>query len=875
MAPLSPMMQQYFELKERHKDHILFFRLGDFYEMFFDDARLASQELDLTLTGRECGQEERAPMCGVPYHSCEAYIARLVKKGYKVAICEQIDDPKTTRGMLRREVVRVITPGTLIEDAMLEEGSNNFIASVFVGDGMFGLAFADISTGEVHLSQVPEEDETALQNELARFSPSEVIFNSDFLSKNKMGAFLKDRLRCCADMIGDEVFEQSNIQRLLEKQFGHTALEGLALLSKRPIAFALGGLVSYLEDTQKTGVERLVSLDLYSDKRFMNLDINARRNLELTRTMRTGEKRGSLLWVIDRTRTAMGKRLLRLYLEQPLVNPVVIEKRLNAVEELLGDSMLRMDLTGFLGGIRDMERLLTRIVCRSTTPREVKSLEATLRMLPAVRERLGSVAAAYLCEVRRGIDPMEDLAGEIGRVIDDDPPALMKDGGYIKKGCDDELDRLRELLTNTKGVLAKIEADERERTGIKSLKIGYNKVFGYYIEISNSYLSQVPAGYIRKQTLTNGERFITEELKNLEEQILTAREKSLAIEARRFEELRSRISENVRRIQDTAAAIARLDVFCCFAEIAAENNYCRPELSTGGEIVIRDGRHPVVEVLLGSAGRFVANDAELDLRDNQIAILTGPNMAGKSTYMRQVALIVLLAQIGSFVPAASAKIGLVDGIYTRVGASDDLATGQSTFMVEMSEVADILKNATRNSLLILDEVGRGTSTFDGMSIARAMLEYIADPKKLGAKTLFATHYHELTELESIYPMIKNYNTAVKKRGDDITFLRKILPGAVDDSYGIEVSKLAGIPDWIIRRAHQILDDLEASRPVEERRKAVTFRAAPAPEQILMVGERSKVEEELEKVDVNVLTPLEALNKLYELKALLNAQAAKV
>lgn len=873
MAPLSPMMQQYFELKEHHKDHILFFRLGDFYEMFFDDARLASRELDLTLTGRECGQEERAPMCGVPYHSCEAYIARLVKKGYKVAICEQIDDPKTTKGMLRREVVRVITPGTLIEDAMLEEGANNFIASIFVGDGMFGLAFADISTGEVHLNQLPEVEETALQNELARFSPSEVIFNSDFLSKDGMGTFLKDRLRCCADLIGDEVFEQSQIQRLLEKQFGNEALERLELLSKRPIAFALGGLVSYLMDTQKTGVERLVSLDLYSGKRFMNLDINARRNLELVRTMRTGEKRGSLLWVIDRTKTAMGKRLLRLYLEQPLMNPIVIEKRLNAVEELLGDSMLRMDLAGYFGQIRDMERLLTRIVCRSTTPKEIKSLEATLRVLPAVKERLSGAAAAFLREAERAVDPMEELAAEIGRVIDDDPPALMKDGGYIRKGCDPELDRLHELLTNTKGVLAEIESREREKTGIKTLKIGYNKVFGYYIEISNSYLSQVPPEYIRKQTLTNGERFITEELKKLEEQILTARERSLAIEAKRFEELRCLISENVRRIQDTAAAVARLDVYCCFAEVAAENHYCRPELSSGGEIAIRDGRHPVVEVLLGDAGRFVANDTELDLGGRQIAILTGPNMAGKSTYIRQVALIVLLAQIGSFVPAASAKIGLVDGIYTRVGASDDLATGQSTFMVEMSEVADILKNATRNSLLILDEVGRGTSTFDGMSIARAMLEYIADPKKLGAKTLFATHYHELTELESSYPMIKNYNTAVKKRGDDVTFLRKIVPGAVDDSYGIEVSKLAGIPDWIIRRAHQILDDLEAARPIEERRKTMTLRSAPL-EQVVMVGERSKVEEELEKTDINVLTPIEALNKLYELKALLGAQAVK-
>ncbi len=599
----------------------------------------------------------------------------------------------------------------------------------------------------------------------------------------------------------------------------------------------------------------------------MVLDAIARRNLELIRTMHSGEKRGSLLWVIDKTNTAMGKRLLRHYLEEPLLNPVLIDKRLNAVEELKQDSMTRMDLIEALSGVYDMERLLTRVVCGTTSPREMASLAATLRRLPGLKERLAGARAQYLREARDGIDPLTDAADRIEKTLSEDPPSLMKDGGYIRAGFDPELDELRSILTNTKEYLARIESKERERTGIKTLKIGFNKVFGYYIEITNSFRDQVPQEYIRKQTLTGSERYITQELKELENRILTARERQLSLEQRLFEELRAFVCSQTGRIQQTALAVARLDVYVGFAALAVENDYCRPQITTTGEIRIRDGRHPVVEKLLDAQNRFVANDTELDRNENRIAILTGPNMAGKSTYIRQVALIVLMAQIGCFVPASSAVIGVVDGIYTRVGASDDLATGQSTFMVEMHEVAEILRNATQDSLLILDEVGRGTSTFDGMSIARAMLEYIADKKKVGAKTLFATHYHELTELEHVLPCVKNYNTAVKKRGDDITFLRRIVRGAVDDSYGVEVSKLAGIPDWIVRRAKEILSDLEKSRPISERRAAL--RKTPDETGQTALPQSSPIDDAVRALDVDTLTPLEALNKLYEFKSMLN------
>lgn len=870
MPPLSPMMQQYFEIKEQHKDHILFFRLGDFYEMFYEDAQVASRELELVLTGRDCGQEERAPMCGIPYHSCEAYIARLIKKGYKVAICEQVEDPKEAKGVVKREVIRVVTPGTLIEANMLDEGANNYIASVYAGEDAFGLAFADISTGQVFVTHLPSGDLAPLKAELARFSPSEVVFNDKFLSFTSMGTFLKERLSCCADVIGPEAYAEDAPKTLITAQFGEIACTPDGAAAEPETACALGGLLHYLHETQKTGVERLVALERYSETRYMALDATARRNLELTQTMRSGEKRGSLLWVIDKTKTAMGKRLLRRYLEQPLCHPVMIEKRLNVVAEIMDDSMLRLDLTEQLSGIYDMERLLTRIVCGATNPRELCSFASALRQLPKVLSLLGNCKSRYLRQIVLAIDPMEDIEALITNAIADDPPVSTKDGWFLREGYNTELDEIRRLLTHTKEYLAKIESDERERTGIKNLKIGYNKVFGYYIEITNSYKSMTPPEYIRKQTLTNCERYITQQLKELEDKILTARDQLIVLELRLYEELRLKIASQTERIQKTADAIAQLDVFTGFATLASENNYCRPQITTDGAIIIEDGRHPVVEQILGASQRFVANDCCLDLNDNRIAIITGPNMAGKSTYIRQVAIIVLLAQIGCFVPAKSASIGVVDGIYTRVGASDDLSTGQSTFMVEMNEVAQILQNATENSLLILDEVGRGTSTFDGMSIARAMLEYIADRKKLGAKTLFATHYHELTELEDCLSCVKNYNTAVKKRGDDITFLRRIVPGAVDDSYGIEVSKLAGIPEWIIKRAHEILADLEADRPVSEHRRAVKSYALSQEEAPQMVlPQTSALETALKKLDLNVLTPLEALNKLYEFKAMLN------
>ncbi|MBP1557783.1 MAG: DNA mismatch repair protein MutS, partial [Oscillospiraceae bacterium] len=754
---------------------------------------------------------------------------------------------------------------TLIEANMLDEGANNYIASVYMGEKDFGLSFADISTGQVYITTIEKNDTNSLKNELGRFSPSEVVFNSDFLSLTEMGKFLKERLHCCADVLDDAAYVKSDAEHYVAKQFGEDKITDCGADKCEELMLSLGGLLFYLHETQKKGVERLIAIEKYSTEKYMMLDITARRNLELIQTMRSGERRGSLLWVIDKTKTAMGKRMLRRYLEQPLCHPVMIEKRLNVVDEIKSNSMMRLDLTDILSGVHDMERSLTRIVCGATNPRELCSFAATLRQLPLLKEKLKGCKARYLCDIAAAIDPMEDIEQLIYNAIDDDPPVSTKDGWFLRKGYNAELDEIRNLLTNTKVILAEIEAQEREATGIKNLKIAYNKVFGYYIEVTNSYKELVPQEYIRKQTLANCERYITQQLKELEEKILTAHERVVVLELRLYEQLRISIAEQTERIQKTADAVAKLDVFTGFATLAAENNYCRPTITTDGVVRIEDGRHPVVEQLLGSAQRFVANDTLLDKKANQIAIITGPNMAGKSTYIRQTALIVLLAQIGCFVPAKSADIGIVDGIFTRVGASDDLSTGQSTFMVEMSEVASILKNATDNSLLILDEVGRGTSTFDGMSIARAMVEFIADRKKLGAKTLFATHYHELTDLEQSLNCVKNYNTAVKKRGDDITFLRRIVPGSVDDSYGIEVSKLAGIPDWIIKRAHEILSDLESGNPVAA--KAST-RANTEEEGQLSLGADSAVETALKKLDLNTLTPLEALNKLYEFKAML-------
>ena len=867
MAKLSPMMEQYFRIKEQHKDHILFYRLGDFYEMFYDDAILASKELELTLTGRDCGQEERAPMCGVPYHSCEGYIARLIKKGYKVAICEQMEDPRLAKGVVKREVIRVVTPGTLVETSMLDEGQNNFIASICSEGEQYGLAVADISTGEIHAAQFTDPDDSTLKNELSRFAPNEIVFHPAFLDKKEMAEFIRNRLSCCAECLREEQYDFSEAQRRVLEQFGKSDLSELSL-DQRPLAVqAIGGLLDYLTETQMNGVDRLVSLDLYSESQFMALDLTARRNLELTETMRTGEKKGTLLWVLDRTRTAMGKRLIRQYVEQPLLSPAVIGRRLDAVDELYQDTMLRDTVRERLGGIYDMERLMTKIVFGNCTPRDVRTFGAAIAALPALRSCLEGTKSRFLREIYQEMDELTDIADRIGRAIVDDPPITLKDGFVIRDGYSAELDEVRSLVTGSREYLAGIESRERERTGIKNLRIGYNKVFGYYIEVTKSNLELVPADYIRKQTLSTGERYITEELKDLEGRILTASEKMLTMESELFRELREFISGHLFRIQRTAGAVARLDVFASFAESAMQNGYVRPMVDLSGVIRIEDGRHPVVEQLL-DGGQFVANSLYLDRGENTVAIITGPNMAGKSTYMRQCALIVLMAQIGCFVPARSASIGIVDGIYTRVGASDDLATGQSTFMVEMNEVADILKNATRDSLLILDEIGRGTSTYDGMSIARAVIEYIADKKKLGAKTLFATHYHELTVLEDSIVGIRNFNIACRKRGEEIIFLRKIVPGGADESYGIEVSKLAGIPDEIIRRAFEILGALESGNPVNERRSRQPRKPVAEDQLTLAAYEKSPVERELEKIDVDSLSPREALTRLYELKAFL-------
>ena len=863
-SKLSPMMQQYLSMKDEHRDQILMFRLGDFYEMFFDDAVTASRELELTLTGRDCGLPERAPMCGVPYHSVDNYIARLVKKGYKVAICEQLENPALAKGMVKRDIVRVVTPGTLMEANMLEEGSNNFICSICPGAERCGLAFADISTGCVLATEVAGE--MAVINELGKYSPHEVIYQKEFAKMHSAVSFLKDRL-CCAAQEGDaDAYAAEAARRIVAEQFGK---ETLTRLESVPLAVsALGGLMAYLKVTQFTGLERLLEVQCYLPQEYMKLDVSARRNLELTETMRSREKRGTLFWVLDKTKTSMGRRLLRTSIEQPLLSVNAINRRLNAVTELTRNSILVSELAAELDGVYDLERLMTRVVYGNPPVKDMIALGMTAARLPAIRELLGEVQCALLREIEQNIDPLNDIAELIGSAIDPDSEAPLKEGGVIREGYDAVLDDARHLSKDIRGILAEIEEREKEATGIRTLRIGYNRVFGYYIEVSNSFKDQVPAHYIRKQTLTNAERYITEEIKELEERVLHAQQDAVERAAELYEQVRATVAAELPRIQQTAAAVAGLDMLCSFATVALNNNYCCPTVDLSDEIEISEGRHPVVEQLLDGAP-FVPNDTKLNNREQQIAVLTGPNMAGKSTYMRQVALIVLMAQIGSFVPAASARIGIVDGIFTRVGASDDLTTGQSTFMVEMNEVATILREATDKSLLILDEIGRGTSTYDGMSIARAVIEYIADRKKLGAKTLFATHYHELTELEELIPCVKNYNVAVKKRGEEIIFLRRIIPGGVDESYGIEVSKLAGIPRWVIDRAYEVLSSLEEGREVSRAKVHTRAKAPEGGEQLFFIDEKGEtIKKRLRQADPNTLTPLEALNLIYELKKLL-------
>ena len=863
---LSPMMQQYLDIKNQHSDQILMFRLGDFYEMFFDDAVTASRELELTLTGRDCGLESRAPMCGVPYHSVDNYIARLVKKGYKVAICEQLENPALAKGMVKRDIVRVITPGTLMESNMLEEGANNYIGSLYCNSADCGIAFADISTGSVFVTQVSGEQE--IINELGKYSPNEIIYHSDFQKHTDAITFIKDRLCCAAENGDDAAYQPSVAESAVLAQFRKASITELQMQEMPLAVSALGGLLAYLKETQRTGMERLLGVNCYLPQQYMKLDVSARRNLELTETMRSREKKGSLLWVLDKTCTAMGRRLLRTCIEQPLLSVTTIVRRQNAVMELTQNSILVSRLREALDGVYDLERLMTRVVYGNPIPKDLIALGLTTRQLPSIRELLEGVQSSQLQEIYANIDLLQDVGDLITAAIDEDSNLPLKEGGVIRDGFDSKLDEARHLSKDIKGIIASMEEQEKEKTGIRTLRIGYNRVFGYYIEVSNSFKDQVPEEYIRKQTLTNCERYITQEIKDLEERVLHAQENIIEMTARLYEEVRVQVASQLDRIQRTAEAVSVLDLLCSFATVALQNNYCCPTVDLSDIVEINEGRHPVVEQMLDGAP-FVPNDTKLNNTDGQIAIITGPNMAGKSTYMRQTALIVLMAQMGSFVPATSAHIGIVDGIYTRVGASDDLSMGQSTFMVEMSEVASILHSATSKSLLILDEIGRGTSTYDGMSIARAVIEYIADRKKLGAKTLFATHYHELTEMEELIPCVKNYNVAVKKRGEDIVFLRRIIPGGVDESYGIEVSKLAGIPRWIIDRAYEVLDSLENGDCVKTAKIATNAKQKEGGDQLFFVDEKTEtIKKRLRQADPNTLTPLEALNLIYELKKML-------
>ena len=854
------MMKQYFKIKEQNKDSILFFRLGDFYEMFYDDAKIASKELELTLTGRDCGQAERAPMCGVPFHSCEGYIARLVAKGYKVAICEQTEDPATAKGLVKRDIIRVITPGTVMESSMLDEGRNNYICCMFSENKKIGLCFCDISTGELYATEISGSDSVnSLTSQLASYNPREILIGGDIVKIKSLPAFIKSKLSAGVEMLRDESFDNKVCTEIVKAQFGE---EMQCISDSQVLISAIGALINYLKETQKNGLERINKIELYSDKQYMNLDYNTQRNLELTATMLNKEKRGSLLWVLDKTKTAMGKRLIRSWLEHPLLNVSAINNRQSAVEELVNNNMLRLDIMDALSGIFDIERLMTRIVYGSANGRELRSLAAALQKLPQLSELVADCNAKYLKKVYKEIDLLEDIYNLIDSAIVEEPPFSVREGGMIKKGYNPDLDILLTDMNDSKGILARIEAEQREKTGIPKLRVGYNKVFGYYIEVTNSYKDLVPETYIRKQTLTNCERYITQDLKDIEGRILGAKDRSVAMEYTLFDEVRKTVANNLERIQKTAKAIAVLDVLVSLANVAADNRYVRPEVNLSTVIRLKDSRHPVVEALLNDTP-FVPNDVYLDSAGERVAIITGPNMAGKSTYMRQVALIVLMAQMGSFVPASSATIGVVDSIFTRVGASDDLASGQSTFMVEMSEVANIVKSATSKSLLILDEIGRGTSTFDGMSIARAVLEYCADRKKLGAKTLFATHYHELTVMQDLLDGVKNYSIAVKKRGDDITFLRRIIPGGADDSFGIEVAKLAGLPNSIINRAKEILKELESgsNAPTVIKEKSEDM-------QMSLISNDNAVVERLSEVDLNTLTPIEAINLLYELKGMI-------
>ena len=875
MAGLSPMMAQYMETKKQYSDCILFYRLGDFYEMFFDDALTASKELEITLTGKECGLEERAPMCGVPYHAVDSYLSRLVQKGYKVAIAEQMEDPKLAKGLVKREVIRVVTPGTITSAQALDETKNNYLMGiVYLADRM-GVSVADITTGDFLVTEISTD--RALFDEINKFSPAEVICNDAFSMSGISLEDLKDRYHFTVSTLDSRFFQDESCRKVLREHFKVGSLEGLGLGDYDCGVIAAGAVLQYLYETQKSTLDHLTTIVPYATGNYMILDSSTRRNLELLETMREKQKRGSLLWVLDKTRTAMGARLLRTWIEQPLISKEAILKRQNAIEELNLNYISREELGEYLNPVYDLERLIGRISYKTANPRDLLAFRNSIAMVPHIKRLLGEFTSDALKELAEDLDPLEDLNDLITRAIVEEPPITVREGGMIKDGYNEEADRLRHAKTEGKTWLAELEARERDSTGIKNLKVKYNKVFGYYFEVTNSFKDLVPEYFIRKQTLTNAERYTTDDLKNLEDVILGAEDKLFSLEYDLFCEVRDAIAAEVVRIQKTARAIAAIDVFASLSTVATRNNYVKPQINEKGTIQIKGGRHPVVEKMMRD-DMFVANDTILDNSKNRIYIITGPNMAGKSTYMRQTALIVLMAQIGSFVPADQANIGICDRIFTRVGASDDLASGQSTFMVEMTEVANILRNATRNSLLILDEIGRGTSTFDGLSIAWAVVEHISNTRLLGAKTLFATHYHELTELEGLMNGVTNYCIAVKEQGDDIVFLRKIVKGGADKSYGIQVAKLAGVPDSVINRAKELVEQLVDSdltartREIAEGIAPAGHKPVPKPDDVEMsqltlfdTVREDDIIEELKNLELGNMTPIDALNTLYRMQ----------
>ncbi len=892
MAELTPLMQQYVEIKEQYKDCILFYRLGDFYEMFFEDAVTCSRELEITLTGKNVGQEERAPMCGIPYHAVENYLSRLIAKGYRVAICEQVEDPKVAKGIVKREVIRIVTPGTNLNAQTLEEGKNNFLMGIVYTVNAYGIATVDVTTGDFYVTEV--DTERKLIDEINKYSPSEIICNSTFMVSGVDISDLKNRLRISMSDLEPWYFEEEACSKALMEHFQVASLNGLGLKDYSIGVVAAGAVMLYLYETQKNSLSHLTRILPYSTSRYMILDSSTRRNLELVETLREKQKRGSLLWVLDKTKTAMGARLLRSYIEQPLIDKQDITDRLDAIEELNGSAITREEIREYLNAVYDLERLISRISYKSAGPRDLIAFKNSLSMVPSIKLLLENSSCSLLKEIEEELDPLRDLYSLIEAGIEEEPPITVREGGIIKDGYHAEVDRLRKAKTEGKNWLADLETKERENTGIKNLKIKFNRVFGYYLEVTNSYQNLVPDNWIRKQTLANAERYTTSELKELEDVILGAEDKLFSLEYELFCDIRDTIGKEVQRIQRTAKGIAKIDVFTSLAYVSEKNRFIRPVMNEEGIIDIKEGRHPVVEQMI-TGDMFVANDTYLNNKEKRISIITGPNMAGKSTYMRQTALIVLMAQIGCYIPAASGNIGIVDRIFTRVGASDDLASGQSTFMVEMTEVANILRNATKNSLLILDEIGRGTSTFDGLGIAWAVVEHIANPKLLGAKTLFATHYHELTELEGKIDSVNNYCIAVKEQGEDIIFLRKIISGGADKSYGIQVAKLAGVPDGVLKRAKDIVEELSLNDITDKAKsmKAVTVQEETSEEAYLsecgaaleqkekngrknrdlenqislfdyQFAEPSYIEE-IRGLNLNAMTPMDAMNYLYQLQ----------